>query len=269
MNYHAFAFLSKGFLIDGRLSAHDFGRELALRRESYPPAMQFALQNLIDSHDTDRVASMIVNRPADEPYRQAERFDYDVSERVSPRHDPTYDVRRPNDNERQIQRMIVLLQMTYLGAPMVYYGDEAGMWGGDDPCDRLPMVWQDLEYEEQAADPLARPRTPDKVAFDGELFNFYRDAIALRKEHPALRRGSWQVTHTDDDAQFFAFQRKLNDQTVYVAFNRGDKDFVWKLPRDVKPGVNVALSTGDGKAAMRRGVEVTVPALTGVALTGR
>ena len=53
--------------------------------------------------------------------------------------------------------MIVLLQMTYLGAPMVYYGDEAGMWGGDDPCDRWPMVWEDMTYEPQASDPLKRP----------------------------------------------------------------------------------------------------------------
>jgi glycosidase len=167
--------------------------------------------------------------------------------------------------------MVVLLQMTYLGAPMVYYGDEAGMWGGDDPCDRLPMVWDDLKYHDQAGDPLGRPRQADKVAFDAELFEFYRDAIALRREHEALRRGSWAPAASDDEAQFFAFQRRLGDKAMYVAFNRGDKNYAWKLPAEAG-AVEAALATEDAVVDVRRaggGVEVVVPALTGVALTGR
>jgi glycosidase len=232
MNYHAFAFPLKGFLVDGRLSAHDFGRELALRRQKYPPAMQFVLQNLVDSHDTDRIASMIVNRPAEEPYLQPERFDYDTSPRVSPRHDPSYDVRRPNELERRIQRMVVLLQMTYLGAPMIYYGDEAGMWGGDDPCDRWPMFWEDLTYEPQSADPLSRPREADEVGVDNELLRFYRDAIALRKTNAVLRRGRLTTAASDDDAQFFVFRRELDGKEAFVAMNRGKTEFHWQLPID-------------------------------------
>ncbi len=230
MNYHAFAFPMKGYLVDGRLSPHDFGRELALRREKYPPAMQFALQNLVDSHDTDRLASMIVNRPVDKPYLQPDRFDYDTDGRVSPRRDPSYSVRKPNDQERRLQRMVVLLQMTSLGAPMVYYGDEAGMWGGDDPCDRWPMFWDDLTYEPQTHDPLGRPREPDAVSADRELIQFYKDAIALRKQYDALRRGSWSVVETNDDAKFFAFQRELEGVRLVVAFNRGEEPFQWTLP---------------------------------------
>ena len=62
---------------------------------------------------------------------------------------------------------------------MVYYGDEAGMWGGDDPCDRLPMVWDDLKYDAQASDPLGASREADAVSVDAELLDFYRRAIAL------------------------------------------------------------------------------------------
>ncbi len=39
---------------------------------------------------------------------------------------------------------MVIFQMTYLGAPVIYYGDEAGMWGANDPDSRKPMVWDDL-----------------------------------------------------------------------------------------------------------------------------
>ena len=46
---------------------------------------------------------------------------------------------------------------------MVYYGTESGMWGGDDPCDRKPMVWDDLKYDEaRCLDPrLRKPRPAD------------------------------------------------------------------------------------------------------------
>jgi cyclomaltodextrinase len=248
MNYHALAFPAKGFLIDGRLSAHDFGRELALRRQAYPAAMQFALQNLVDSHDTDRVASMIVNRPTDQPYLQPQRFDYDVSPRNSPRHDKAYKVRKPTDDERRIQRLVVLLQMTYIGAPMVYYGDEAGMWGGDDPCDRWPMVWEDLVYEPQAADPLGRPRMVDAVAFDRELFTFYQAAIRLRREHAVLRHGNWAPVISDDGRQVFAFRRTLGDSTAFVVLNRGELDYTMTLPDDVGDGPAFGLSTDDSTA---------------------
>ncbi|HYO23335.1 MAG TPA: alpha-amylase family glycosyl hydrolase [Lacipirellulaceae bacterium] len=272
MNYHAFAFPAKGFLIDGRMSAHDFGRELELRRGAYPPAMQFVLQNLVDSHDTDRVASMIVNRPTDRPYLQADRFDYDMSERSSPRHDDQYAVRKPTAQERQLQRMVVLLQMAYVGAPMVYYGDEAGMWGGDDPCDRAPMVWQDLQYEPQSGDPRNRERpTPDPVEFDRELFAFYRDAIALRRSSAVLRHGSWSQVASSDEAQFHAFERRLGDEAIVAAFNRGGAEYRWTLPENADPRLEVVLSTesGDRSAAVasRDGkLEIVIPAYTAVVL---
>jgi glycosidase len=270
MNYHAFAYPVKGYLIDGRMSAHDFGRELGLRRREYPAAMQFALQNLIDSHDTERVASMIVNRPVDRPYEQVDRFDYDAGRHVSARHDPTYDVRKPDADERRLQRMIVLMQMTYAGAPMVYYGDEAGMWGGDDPCDRQPMVWEELKYEPQSHDPLGRPRSADEVSFDRPLFDFYRDALHARQEHPSLRRGGWSVLSFDDDAKFIAFLRHTPHDAAIVAFNRGDKPYDWQLPADSRP-FEARLSTED------KGVELSpqegssrtlhLPALSGALLT--
>ena len=270
MNYHAFAFPTKGFLIDGRMTAHDFGRELQLRREAYPAAMQFALQNLVDSHDTDRLASMIVNRPIDQPYRNADRFDFDEGGVVSPRHNPAYDVAPPTEHERRIQRMVVLLQMTYVGAPMVYYGDEAGMWGGDDPCDRWPMTWDDLQFEGQGSDPLGRPRDVAPVAFDKDLHEFYRDAIALRKSEPALRRGSWSAVASDDDAKFFAFCRELDGRQVLVAFNRSDEHFEWAIPADMSADAKILFSTDEAAslapAASGEGQSVKLPARCGVVI---
>jgi glycosidase len=230
--------------------------------------MQFALQNLIDSHDTDRLGSMIVNRPIDETYLEPQRFDYDVPRRASPRHDPTYEVRRPSAQERRLQRMVALMQMTYLGAPMIYYGDEVGMWGADDPCDRCPMLWEDLgPYDLQTADPLHRPRQPDAVEVDREMLDFYREAIALRNRRAVLRQGSYSTVQCDDEAKFFVFRRELDDEQVLVVFNRSDNGHRWMLP-DGTDKLDVAFATDEACKTQGNGGNrsVIVPALSAAVL---
>ncbi len=229
MNYHGFSFPTKGYLIDEALPPSGAARELDERRNGHPLPVQYALQNLMDSHDTDRLASMVVNAGR-RPYSQPNRFDFDIS--VSPRYVPEYDVRKPNNHERRVQRLVALLQMTYVGPPMIYYGTEAGMWGADDPCDRMPMVWPELTYEPQQAHPLGRERKPDPVAFDEALFNFYRAAVALRNESAALRRGEIEFIAADDAEGFLAFRRWHGEETLLVGLNRGDAPYRWKIPFD-------------------------------------
>jgi len=268
MNYHAFSIPVKGFLIDQSLAPSGAERQFNDRRNEYPKAMQYALQNLMDSHDTDRLASMIVNAGR-RPYSQPGRFDYDIN--VSPRNVPTYDVRKPNDGERRVQRLVALMQMTYVGPPMVYYGDEVGMWGGDDPCDRMPMVWEELKYDPQQADPLGRKREPDSVAFDENLCNYYRGAIALRRECESLRRGAIDFVAADDLAEFLAFRRTDEHETLLVGMNRGKAPYRWKIP--AKEGASLAqifTASGDSdQVTIEPGhaeTVVTVPAVDGVVL---
>jgi len=132
----------------------------------------------------------------------------------SPRYFPAYDVRKPTLDEQRIQRLIVLLQMTYMGAPMVYYGDEVGMWGADDPDDRKPMVWPDTAYEPESHHPLGKPRTPDPVVFDSTLFRFYQRAIKLRREHPAFYEGTY-VGLESHHGDILAFAR-VKDEEIFI-----------------------------------------------------
>ena len=223
MNYWGFAFPVNGYLIDYAVPPSRFAEMINERREVYPDSVQYALQNLIDSHDTDRLASMIVNRDH-RPYESSgERFDYDWGNTVSARNSDWYDVGAPDEAGREIQKIVALFQMTYLGAPMIYYGTEAGMWGGDDPDDRKPMVWEDLTYEAESRDPRGRPREADEVRFDRELFDFYKSIIELRKQHVPLRRGDFQVLSADDERGMFVFARSLDGETVVVAINRSDE----------------------------------------------
>ena len=97
---------------------------------------------------------------------------------------PKYDTRKPTPEELRIQKLFAIFQMTYLGAPMIYYGDEAGMWGANDPCCRKPMIWKDLSYDDEAYLPDGSKRTnPDTVAFNQELYNHYRKLIHIRNSH--------------------------------------------------------------------------------------
>ncbi len=245
MNYWAFAFPATGYLIDYRLPPSGFAEMLNERREVYPKPVQYALQNLIDSHDTDRLASMIVNREA--PYENGDRFDYDWGNRVSPRHNDWYDVSAPDATGREIQRLFALFQMTYVGAPMIYYGTEAGMWGADDPDDRKPMVWPDIEYEDEVADPRDRPRRADPVEFDEEMHAYYRDVIRLRNEHAPLRRGDFRVLSADDERGAFVFSRTLGDETIVVALNRSDEAHSMRveLPEDLRRPYELLFTTYD------------------------
>ena len=274
MNYHGFAWPVKGYLIDGTMTPSDAAQTLEQRMLEYPESMRYALQNLIDSHDTERVASMIVNADPRRPYLQPERYDYDVNDRVSPRHWDGYKIRQPNSRERRIQRMVGVMQATFVGAPMYYYGTEAGMWGGDDPCDRMPMIWPDLTYDDQTNDPEGRPLQAKPVRFDHGLHGFYRALNFLRKSHPALRGGGFRVIATDDSAKGLVFTRSDAGETLWVVFNRGDRPWTVEMeaPKDGEPGLVNEVFTASGnsgaiKLVQHNGdINVTIPALDAVVL---
>jgi glycosidase len=268
MNYHGFAFPVKGFLIDKVLPPSGFARELDARRNGHSRPVQYAVQNLVDSHDTDRIASMIVNGGS-RAYTQPDRYDYDRN--VSPRYVQEYNVRKPNDTERRVQRLVTLLQMTYVGPPMIYYGTEAGMWGADDPCDRMPMVWQELQYEPQALNANGQPRTPDAVAFDESLFNFHRAAIALRHASSALRRGEIKFLTADDNAHFLSFRRSNDKETLLIGLNRGDDAFRWHVPLEHDQSVAQIFTASGNPGAITidphdNEAVVTLPPIDGVVL---
>ncbi len=104
--------------------------------------------------------------------------------------------------EREGLKLATLFQMTFPGAPCVYYGDEVGMEGGNDPDSRRSFRW-------------------DEGGWDKDLLGFFRRAIALRHEHPALRRGRYVRLLADDQHNVYAFARKGERETLVVVLNNG------------------------------------------------
>ena len=202
MNY-PFVFRATHFFIDQKrkITASEFERQLRELLASYPMSVDLVMQNLYDSHDTDRLVNMIAN-----PDR-----DYDRCNK--PHEDCPYDGSKPKADAYRVMKLMATFQMTFLGAPMIYYGDEAGMFGADDPTDRKPMLWKDLQ-------PYDNPQ--DAVMDD--VWSHYARVVAIRNSYPALRTGLYRAVLTDDANDIFAFIRMLGKDVVAVVINNSAKD---------------------------------------------
>jgi cyclomaltodextrinase len=101
--------------------------------------------------------------------------------------------------------------MTFPGAPCIYYGDEIGMQGKDDPDCRRAFPW-------------------DEARWDHDLLAFFRRAISLRHEHPALQRGHYLHLQADDQRAAYAFARQGEGETLVVALNNGSTKYDLNVP---------------------------------------
>ena len=178
------------------LSVSQFDSVMHGIEEDYPPEAWYAMMNLVDTHDTNRVLI-----PLDQDG------------------DPTDD---DYTDGKARQRVLAIIQMTMPGAPTIYYGDEVGLVGyGDpaaggvffsDPYNRQPYPWPD----ETGYGDLPAWRQQDLA-----LYNHYSAVTTIRHAHPALRTGSFDTLLTDDDDEVYAYGRKLDDDAAVIAVNLG------------------------------------------------
>ena len=198
---YPFANALQAFFIDGppkAITASVFAQRLRQFDTIYPFQVSLDQMNLLDSHDTDRWASRFVNAdnpPPPAPTGAAGRRSYNSS--------------KPTELEWQRMEQSVAVQMTYTGAPMVYYGDEVGMWGGTDPDDRQPMIWKDLA-----------PYEDPELRFNQELFDRYVRLLAIHRRFAALQTGFAHTVLADDARTLLVYGRDLGDDHVYVLVNR-------------------------------------------------
>ncbi len=227
MNYN-FAFTCVEFFVNPEplnISATEFNKKLEELRNLYPKGVAYASMNLFGSHDVNRIGSYIVNRGIGLFRNWGEYFG--ISKAID---NPDYNVRKPNEEEIRLQKLLVIMQMTYVGAPMVYYGDEIGMWGANDPCCRKPMIWDDIVYETETFLPDQTQRPPDKVEQNKDLFAHYQKLIKIRNEHKSLQIGSYKTLLADDEKNIFAFEREYQGEIIVVAFNNSDNNQIVEIP---------------------------------------
>ena len=196
-------------------TANEFDQRLKELLSLYPTDCNYMMQNMLGTHDTERIASYIVNR-------RLKRFG-SIGKFFANSHadDKNYRTRKPLERERLIQKMMIVFQFAFIGSPMIYYGDEAGMWGGNDPDCRKPMMWSDINFEnEYRITNGIRSSKSDRLVFSTEMFDFYKKMIRLRKENSSLRTGKWRTLTSPKDLRVYAFERYGRQKSVIFVFNR-------------------------------------------------
>jgi cyclomaltodextrinase len=128
---------------------------------------------------------------------------------------------------------MLIFQMTYVGAPYVYYGDEVGMWGANDPCCRKPMLWSDMVYDDEKFNPDQSLRNIACANVqDLELLNFYKKLISIRNENKVLQLGDFKTLVVDDINSIYGFSRNLDDKQIIVLINKSSSPVTISLPVD-------------------------------------
>ena len=166
------------------INAREFLDIMAENRVLYMDSIIRQMWNLIGSHDTKRI------------YNECE------------------------GNINKI-KLAIAYQFLYIGVPYIYYGDEIGLDGEDDPDNRKCMIW-------------------DEENQNKDLLNFYKMMIKLRKANKELIYGDFEEIYCKDD--LLAFKRVLKDTNILVLFNNSDKDEAIELNLNCK-GTN--LITGE------------------------
>lgn len=176
----------------GKCSAEAFADAMDTIREHYPPAALAGAMNLIGTHDTPRILTLLGEAP--EGLSEAEREVYRLS---------------PHQHWLALGRLRLLdvLLFTFPGVPCVYYGDEAGVQGYADPFNRSPFPWG---HE------------------DGELQFFVRKLSHLREDYPVLKQG--ETSYGFYGREVFSLTRKDLHQEITVYANRSQDPQTVPLP---------------------------------------
>ena len=165
--------------------AADFMETMETLRENYPPFAYYSAMNSLGTHDTPRILTLLgvgsECRERSREWRASFRMEADQRRRG-----------------KELLKLGAALLFAFPGSPTVYYGDEAGMEGFEDPFNRRTFPWGREDYE---------------------LLGWFTRLGHLRQECPALRRGD--IRYLAAHGPLLAFTRSAEGETILAAFNTG------------------------------------------------
>ena len=176
MNYAYFKDPVMRFFNMRKCDAQVFNKDIIQGLLSYPTQSNQVMMNLIGSHDT---------------FRYLESANGDINR----------------------LKLAVLFQMTFVGVPHIWYGDEIGMMGGHDPDCRRPFNWKYI-YDE------------NKI----NLREYYKKLIEIRKNNSCLRLGSFKNIIADE--MVYGFKRSDDYNSISVVINNNNSQKTVKIPLD-------------------------------------
>ena len=208
-----------GFLNGG--TAEHFAESMECIRENYPKDVFYNLMNVIGTHDTARALTLLGVTEQEWKMDRNGRAHYQLP---------------PDRLEIALRRlrMAAVIQFTMPGSPTIYYGDEAGQQGFEDPFNRRTYPWG---HENQ------------------ELLAFYRRLCEIRAEEPTLTDGELQFDDTTAGA-LLRYERIGVDSRLVIVVNRGHQS----VTTEIDALYALDLLSGEGFAyAEPDGLSVTVP----------
>ena len=223
MNY-PFRTAALDWLCGGDAAA--FRESMEQLRENYPSPAFYSAMNFLSTHDTPRILTLLGGEPT--PADKAERAAAQLS---------------PAGRELARRRLMLgaLLLYTFPGSPTVYYGDEAGMEGYEDPLNRRAFPWG---------------------AEDEELLRWYRKLGQLRGGRPSLQRGD--ICYLYADGSGLALRRQWDGEVTTAAMNSGKEPLTMTLswPHPIATDA----MTGQQFLADHGTVRLILPPVSGVLL---
>jgi alpha-glucosidase len=145
------------------LSVTAFDQWIRGTQADYPRPTQLAMMNSLSTHDTARFLA------------------------------------RAGGDEWKM-KLAIILQMTYVGSPAIYYGDEVGLTGGPDPDNRRTFNW-------------------DSSTWNKNLLNLYETLIKVRKQVSAFSDGSYKTLLIDDANKLYSYGRWDANNWALVVLN--------------------------------------------------
>ena len=202
-----------GFLNGG--TAEHFAESMECIRENYPRDVFYNLMNVVGTHDTARALTL---------------FGVTENEWKMDRNGRAHYQLPPDRLEVALRRlrMAAVIQFTMPGSPTIYYGDEAGQQGFEDPFNRRTYPWG---HENQ------------------ELLAFYRKLCEIRAEEQTLADGDLQFSDTTAGA-LLRYERTSGDSRLVIVVNRGHQYAETKIDAlyalDLLSGEGFAYADPDG-----------------------
>lgn len=173
--------------------AADFVNAMETLRENYPRFAYYSAMNSLGTHDTARILTLLGAEEGCEHQSKEWRSNY----RLGP------DQRR---RAKELLKLGAALMFAFPGSPTVYYGDEAGMEGFEDPFNRRTFPWG---------------------REDSELMGWFSRLGHLRKQSQALRQGD--IHYRVGKGPVLAFTRTHGEETILAVFNTGSEEATLRL----------------------------------------
>ena len=206
--------------------AAEFRESMETLRANYPPAAFYGAMNFLGTHDTPRILTLLGAEHI--PAAKEERAAYALSPAQLAR-------------GRAKLRLAGMLLYGFPGSPTLFYGDEAGMQGFEDPLNRGTYPWG---------------------REDTGLLDFFRALGRLRKERRSLQSGS--LTYIYAQGGGLVITREHESETTMVALNAGDEVLTLTLPWP--RGMAEDGLTGQRFLAVNGQLRLSLPPLDGVVL---